>query len=323
MVFTLTGLVALSLAQTFGHLLLSVCLVGLGSSVFHPEASRVANMASGKRRGLAQSVFQVGGNAGSALGPLLAAAIISVRGRSSIIWFTSLALVGIVLLTQVGRWYSGRVAARSGIAGADPDDYRPRLPRGRVIASVIVLLVLIFSKYFYLAGMNSYFTFFLIDRFALPVRSAQMHLFIFQFSVAIGTLIGGPIGDRFGRKYVIWGSILGVAPFTLMLPYANLLWTTLLSVLIGLILASAFSAILVYAQELLPGRLGLISGLFFGFAFGMGGIGSAVLGGIADRDGIQHVYRLCAFLPLLGLITGLLPDIEPRAKRVRKSNDRS
>jgi FSR family fosmidomycin resistance protein-like MFS transporter len=188
---------------------------------------------------------------------------------------------------------------------------------------VLVLLVLIFSKYFYLAGMNSYFTFFLIDRFALSVRSAQMHLFLFQFSVAIGTLIGGPIGDRFGRKYVIWGSILGVAPFTLMLPYANLLWTTVLSVLIGLILASAFSAILVYAQELLPGRLGLISGLFFGFAFGMGGIGSAVLGGIADRDGIQHVYRLCAFLPLLGLITGLLPDIEPRAKRVRELNNRS
>jgi FSR family fosmidomycin resistance protein-like MFS transporter len=312
MVFTLIGLAALSLAQSFGLLLLSVCFVGLGSSIFHPEASRVANMASGEKRGLAQSVFQVGGNAGAALGPLLAAAIVSVRGRSSVIWFTFLALVGIAVLARVGKWYSGTIAARRKSRGPVFDDYRPPLSRNRVVASVAILLVLIFSKYFYLAGMNSYFTFFLIDRFALPVRSAQLHLFAFQLAVAAGTVIGGPVGDRFGRKYVIWISILGVSPFTLALPYASLLWTTILSVLIGLVLASAFSAILVYAQELLPGRLGLVSGLFFGFAFGIGGIGSAVLGGIADRSGIQHVYRLCAFLPLLGLITGLLPDIEQR-----------
>lgn len=315
MVFTLVGLVALAFARSYGVLLMSVCLVGLGSSVFHPEASRVANMAAGERRGLAQSVFQVGGNAGSALGPLFAATIISVRGRSSIIWFTSLALVGIVVLTRLGAWYAGTVAARTRSPAARSEEYRPALPRRRVVTSVLILLVLIFSKYFYLAGMNSYFTFFLIERFGLSVPSAQLHLFLFQISVAAGTLIGGPVGDRFGRKYVIWVSILGVAPFTMALPYASLLWTTVLSILIGLILASAFSAILVYAQELLPGSLGLISGLFFGFAFGMGGIGSAVLGGIADRGGIQLVYRLCAFLPLLGLITGLLPDIEARRRR--------
>lgn len=215
----------------------------------------------------------------------------------------------------MGKWYAGIIAARAKSRGPAADDYRPPISRNRAIASVSILLVLIFSKYFYLAGMNSYFTFFLIDRFALSVRAAQLHLFAFQLAVAAGTVIGGPVGDRFGRKYVIWVSILGVSPFTLILPYASLLWTTVLSVLIGLVLASAFSAILVYAQELLPGRLGLVSGLFFGFAFGMGGIGSAVLGGIADRSGIQHVYRLCAFLPLLGLVTGLLPDIEQRRKR--------
>jgi FSR family fosmidomycin resistance protein-like MFS transporter len=276
-------------------------------------------MASGRRRGLAQSVFQVGGNAGSALGPLLAATVISVRGRSSAIWFTALALVGIALLARVGRWYAGRIAERRKTAGAGLEDRVRSLPPARVAAAVLVLLVLIFSKYFYMAGMNSYFTFFLIDRFGLSIQAAQFHLFVFQFSVAAGTLIGGPVGDRFGRKYVIWGSILGAAPFTLALPYVNLAMTTVLSILIGLVLASAFSAILVYAQELLPGRLGLISGLFFGFAFGMGGIGSAVLGGLADRGGIQQVYRLCAFLPLLGLITALLPDIEPGRRRALRT----
>ncbi|MGO8692508.1 MAG: MFS transporter [Rectinemataceae bacterium] len=315
MVFTLVGLVILSLAQSFGVLLVSVSLVGLGSSVFHPESSRIANMAAGERRGLAQSVFQVGGNAGAALGPLLAAAIVSVRGRSSVIWFTPLALAAILVLSRVGRWYAGRVAARGRQGGPRRVESRPCLSQGWIVASVVILLVLIFSKYFYLASMNSYYTFYLINRFLLPVRAAQLHLFVFQAAVAAGTLIGGPVGDRFGRKYVIWGSILGVAPFTLILPYASLFWTTILSVLIGLVLASAFSAILVYAQELLPGRLGLISGLFFGFAFGMGGIGSAVLGSIADHSSIQHVYKLCAFLPLLGLIAGLLPDIERRGIR--------
>lgn len=310
MVFTLTGLVVLSLAQSFGLLLVSVSLVGLGSSVFHPESSRIANMAAGKRRGLAQSVFQVGGNAGSALGPLLAAAIVSVRGRSSIAWFTPLALVAILVLSQVGRWYAGRAASRSRQGSPWSPDIQPGLSGRRIVATVTILLVLIFSKYFYLASMNSYYTFYLINRFLMPVRSAQLHLFIFQAAVAAGTLLGGPIGDRIGRKYVIWGSILGIAPFALLLPYANLLWTTILSVVIGFVLASAFPAILVYAQELLPGRLGLISGLFFGFSFGMGGIGSAVLGSIADSTSIQHVYRLCSFLPLIGLVAGLLPNIE-------------
>ena len=318
MLFTLAGLAGLSLANSFGLLLASVCLVGLGSSIFHPEASRVASMAAGDRRGLAQSIFQVGGNSGSALGPLLAAAIVTVRGRSSVIWFTSFALLGIIILSQVGRWYSRRLRASVGRPGQRTEDSRPALSRRRVAATVLVLLVLIFSKYFYLAGMNSYFTFFLIDRFSLSVRDAQLHLFLFQFAVALGTFMGGPIGDRIGRKYVIWGSILGAAPFTLALPYAGLGLTTVLSVLIGLVLASAFSAILVYAQELIPGRLGTISGLFFGFAFGMGGIGSAVLGGIADRHGIQQVYRICAFLPLIGLVAGLLPNIErPRGARTR------
>ena len=315
MVFTLVGLAALSLVHSYGLVLVSVCLVGLGSSIFHPEASRIASMAAGRRRGLAQSVFQVGGNAGSALGPLFAATIISVRGRSSVIWFTVLALIGILLLSRVGRWYAGTLKARAKSSAPRQAEVIPGLSRGRIAASVAILLVLIFSKYFYMAGMNSYFTFFLIDRFGLSVQTAQLHLFLFQLSVAAGTLIGGPLGDRFGRKYVIWGSILGVAPFTLALPYAGLAMTTALSIVIGLVLASAFSAILVYAQELIPGRLGLISGLFFGFAFGMGGIGSAVLGGIADREGIQQVYRLCAFLPLLGLITGLLPNLEPRRMR--------
>ncbi len=314
MLFTLVGLAALSLAQSYALVLVSVCLVGLGSSIFHPEASRIASIAAGKRRGFAQSFFQVGGNTGSSLGPLFAATIISIRGRSSLIWFTTLAFVGIVVLARVGAWYSGRMIERKKNA-PKPESRGLAIGRARVAASLAVLIVLIFSKYFYLAGMNSYYTFFLIDRFRLSVPAAQLHLFAFQLSVAAGTLIGGPLGDRFGRKYVIWGSILGAAPFTLALPYANLAWTTALSVVIGLVLASAFSAILVYAQELLPGRIGLISGLFFGLAFGMGGLGSAVIGGLADRGGIQAVYRLCAFLPLIGLVAGFLPNIEARRTR--------
>jgi FSR family fosmidomycin resistance protein-like MFS transporter len=321
MVFTLLGLLGLSAATSYSLLLASVCLVGLGSSVFHPEASRVASMAAGRRRGLAQSIFQVGGNSGSALGPLLAAGVITVRGRSSVAAFALLALLGILLLSRIGAWYSRELRSRE--AGGRPrqPEAGPGLPRRRVVATVLVLLLLIFSKYFYLASMNSYFTFFLIERFRLSVRDAQLHLFLFQFAVALGTLIGGPVGDRVGRKYVIWGSILGAAPFTLAMPYAGLALTSALSVLIGLVLASAFSAILVYAQELIPGRLGTISGLFFGFAFGMGGIGSAVLGVLADRVGIQEVYRICAFLPLLGLVAALLPDVErPRRRGARRAS---
>ena len=306
--FTLTGLVVLSMAPSFEILILSVALVGIGSSIFHPEASRMAHLASGGRRGMAQSVFQVGGNAGSSIGPLLAALIIVPYGQSNIIWFSLLALLAIIILINVGGWYKRKIKIRSRRPTVDTFHLQT-LPRKKVLISVLILLVLIFSKYFYLASMSSYYTFYMIDKFHVSVQSSQVYLFIFLFSVAAGTLIGGPLGDRFGRKYVIWGSILGVAPFTLLLPHANLFWTAVLTIPIGLILASAFSAILVYAQELIPDKVGMIAGLFFGFAFGMGGIGSAVLGELADRTSIEYVFQICAFLPLIGLITGFLPDI--------------
>jgi len=302
--FTLVGLALLSFAGSFGMLLLSVGMVGVGSSIFHPESSRIAHLAAGARRGFAQSFFQVGGNAGSSLGALLAALVIAERGRSRILWFTLLAAAAMVVLAQVGRWYKAR---RAQIRRRPAAAVRPPVVGSRVIFSVVILLILIFSKYFYLAGMTSYYTFYLISKFGLSIRSAQLHLFLFQFAVAAGTLIGGPVGDRIGRKYVIWISILGAAPFTLLLPHAGLVGTTFLSVCIGVILSSAFSAILVYAQELIPGNVGLISGLFFGFAFGMGGLGSAALGTLADRTSIEYVYQLCAFLPLLGLFAAFLP----------------
>jgi FSR family fosmidomycin resistance protein-like MFS transporter len=317
MSFTLLGLALLSIAGSFGTLLLSVGLVGIGSSIFHPESSRVAHMAAGDRRGFAQSFFQVGGNAGSSLGALLAALVIAERGRSRILWFTLLAAAGIVVLFQVGRWYSthgSRIHVHQGMGTAA---VRPPVAGRRVIVTVCILLILIFSKYFYLAGMTSYYTFYLISKFKLSIQNAQLHLFLFQFAVAAGTLIGGPVGDRIGRKYVIWISILGAAPFTLLLPHAGLLGTTLLSVCIGVILSSAFSAILVYAQELIPGKVGLVSGLFFGFAFGMGGLGSAALGKLADHTSIEYVYKLCAFLPLLGLIAGFLPSVQKKRAAVR------
>jgi FSR family fosmidomycin resistance protein-like MFS transporter len=317
MAFTLIGLALLSIAGTFGTLLLSVGLVGIGSSIFHPESSRVAHMAAGARRGFAQSFFQVGGNAGSSLGALLAALVIAERGRSRILWFTLLAAAGIVLLFQVGRWYDSnrsRIRVNQGVTDAAA---RPPVERRRVIVTVGILLILIFSKYFYLAGMSSYYTFYLISKFKLSIQNAQLHLFLFQFAVAAGTLIGGPVGDRIGRKYVIWISILGAAPFTLLLPHAGLLGTTLLSVCIGVILSSAFSAILVYAQELIPGKVGLVSGLFFGFAFGMGGLGSAALGKLADHTSIEYVYQLCAFLPLLGLTAAFLPSMKKKRVAVR------
>jgi FSR family fosmidomycin resistance protein-like MFS transporter len=313
MTFTLAGLVLLSFAGSLTLVLIAVALVGIGSSVFHPEASRIAHLASGGRLGFAQSLFQVGGNAGSALGPLLAAVIVVARGQSAVLWFSILALIGIVILTGIGRWYRGNLALR-GTAKSAFVHHRetPRLPRGRVIFSLAVLVALIFSKYFYLASMSSYYTFFLIGKFGLSVRSAQLHLFGFLFAVAAGTLMGGPVGDRIGRKSVIWASILGVAPFALALPYANLFWAGVLTAIIGLILASAFSAILVYAQELVPGRVGMIAGLFFGLAFGLGGIGSAVLGAIADRTSIPFVFQVCSYLPLIGLLAWLLPNLERR-----------
>jgi FSR family fosmidomycin resistance protein-like MFS transporter len=309
--FTLAGLLLMSVAPSFGVLLVAAALVGCGSSVFHPESSRVARMASGGRHGLAQSLFQVGGNAGSSLGPLLAALIVIPHGQRSIAWFSAAALVAIVVLTQIGRWYKQHPSvrkARSNVAHAT-------LSRNQVMLAMGVLILLVFSKYFYLASINSYFTFYLIDKFHLSVQAAQIHLFVFLAAVAAGTVIGGPIGDRIGRKYVIWVSILGVAPFTLLLPYANLFWTGVLTVIIGVVLASAFSAILVYAQELIPGKVGMVAGMFFGFAFGLGGIGAAVLGQLADATSIAFVYKVCSFLPLIGVLTVLLPDVEgKRAK---------
>ena len=308
--FTLVGLLLMSVAPSFGVLLIAAALVGCGSSVFHPESSRVARMASGGQHGLAQSLFQVGGNAGSSLGPLLAALIVIPHGQRSIAWFSLAALVGMVILTQIGRWYKQNPLVKKARAQVG----HATLSRRQVMLAMSVLVMLVFSKYFYLASINSYFTFYLIDKFHLPVQAAQIHLFVFLAAVAAGTIIGGPIGDRIGRKYVIWVSILGVAPFTLLLPYANLFWTGVLTVVIGVVLASAFSAILVYAQELVPGRIGMISGLFFGLAFGMAGIAAAALGWIADLTSIEYVYQVCSFLPLIGLLTVFLPA-EPRAIR--------
>jgi FSR family fosmidomycin resistance protein-like MFS transporter len=304
MLFTLTGLLLLSIAPTFPLLLLAASLIGMGSAVFHPESSRVARLASGGRLGLAQSVFQVGGNTGAAIGPLLAAFIVLPHGQRGVAWFSLVALVAIVVLTQVSRWYKPRLGY---LKKRSAKHAGTGLSRGRVISAIAVLIALVFSKYFYLASFTSYYTFYLISRFHLSVRSSQIHLFIFLGAVAAGTLIGGPIGDRIGRKTVIWCSILGVLPLTMLLPYANLFWTTVLSVLVGLGLASAFPAILVYAQELVPGRVGMISGLFFGFAFGMGGIGAAILGRVADATSILFVYKVCAYLPAIGLLAGFLP----------------
>jgi FSR family fosmidomycin resistance protein-like MFS transporter len=309
MCFTLAGLILLSRANHYAILLLSVGLIGTGSSIFHPEASKVAYMAAGNKRGLAQSIFQVGGNAGSSLGPLLAALIIVPFGQSNILWFSLLALIAIIVLFRVGGWYKTNMHRIKGKKRKHELSDHPSFSSTKIFFSILILLLLIFSKYFYIASITSYYTFYLMDKFHVSIQSAQVYLFVFLFSVAAGTLIGGPVGDHFGRKYVIWFSILGVAPFTLILPYASLFWTCVLTIFIGVILASAFSAILVYAQELLPGKIGLISGLFFGFAFGMGGLGSALLGALADRTSIEYVYKICAYLPLIGLLTGFLPNI--------------
>jgi len=308
MCVTLIGLLVLAMSTHFGWLLAAAALVGVGSAIFHPESSRLARVASGGRHGFAQSLFQTGGNLGSSFGPLLAALIVVPYGQRSIAWFSVLAVVALVILVRVGRWYATHRQATRG--AARPQAPHHGLSSGQVGRVIALLLALIFSKYIYLASIASYYTFFLIERFGVSVQSAQLHLFVFLGAVAAGTFIGGPIGDRFGRKYVIWGSILGVLPFTLVLPYASLFWTSVLSVVIGLVIASAFSAILVYAQELLPGRVGLVAGLFFGFAFGVGGLGAAGLGWMADVTGIVWVYRACAFLPLIGLLAVWLPEID-------------
>ena len=311
MCFTLVGMVTLAFAPNYQSVLAAAALIGAGSSIFHPESSRIARLASGGRHGLAQSIFQVGGNAGSAMGPLLAAWIIIPLGQGSLAWFAIAALVAIAVLARVGAWYKRQHIDRPR-AVPQRAAAATLLSRRRVAGSVFILVVLIFSKFFYTASISSYYVFFLIEKFHISVRSAQIHLFVFLLAMALGTLFGGPLGDRIGRKRVIWVSILGIAPFTLMLPYVDLVWVGVLTFIIGLILSSAFSAIVVFAQELMPGNVGAVSGMFFGFAFGIGGIGAAVLGGLADRHGIEYVYRICAYLPLLGMVTVFLPDIEHR-----------
>ena len=307
--FTLAGLVLLAYAGSYALLLGGAALIGTGSSVFHPESSRVARMASGGRHGLAQSVFQVGGNFGSAAGPLLAAFIVLPQGQRSIAWCSLVALLAMILLLRVSVWYKARSAETA--AARRQQATAKAVPGRRVGWVMTILITLLFSKYFYLASLTNYYTFFLMGKFHVSVENAQLHLFAFLAAAAVGTLAGGPLGDRIGRKYVIWGSILGVLPFTLVLPYANLFWTGVLSVIIALVLASAFSAILVYAQDLVPGRVGTISGVFFGLAFGLGGIGAAVLGQIADWTSIDFVYHVCAFLPAIGLLAAFLPEIRP------------
>ncbi|RSL17138.1 FSR family fosmidomycin resistance protein-like MFS transporter [Edaphobacter aggregans] len=309
MTFTLAGLILLAFAPTFGWLLFAASLVGVGSAIFHPESSRIARMASGGKHGFAQSFFQVGGNAGSAIGPLLAAFIVLPQGQKGMAWFAIPAIIGIAVLLRVGRWYKARQSQTH--TSANTAVMHHSLSKLQVTGAIAVLLALVFSKYFYLASLSSYYTFYLINRFQVSVRTSQILLFLFLGAVAAGTLIGGSVGDRYGRKLVIWISILGVLPFTLVLPFANLFWTGVLSVIIGFVISSAFSAILVYAQDLLPGRVGTVSGLFFGFAFGMGGIGAAVLGKLADATSIAFVYHVCSYLPAIGLLTGFLPNLDP------------
>jgi FSR family fosmidomycin resistance protein-like MFS transporter len=312
--FSLVGLVLLSVAPSYPILLLAAALVGIGSSIFHPEASRVARIASGGRHGLAQSVFQVGGNAGSALGPLLAAFIVVPHGRGSIAWFSVVALIAIAILWRVGIWHRDHRAMMA-LRPARPERHLD-LPRRTVVIALVVLVILTFSKHFYLVSLSSYYTFFLIEKFGVSVQAAQIYLFVFLLASAVGVVIGGPIGDRFGRKWVIWGSILGALPFTLVLPYVDLAWTVVLTVIIGLVISSAFSTIVVYAVELVPGRVGMISGLFFGLAFGIGGLGAAFLGELADWTSIGFVYKVCSFLPAIGLLTAFLPNLERARRRV-------
>jgi FSR family fosmidomycin resistance protein-like MFS transporter len=310
MLFSLAGLICISFASNFINILLSVSLIGMGSSIFHPEASRVAHLASGGKKGLAQSIFQVGGNAGGAIGPLLVALIVIPFGQQYIGVFGVLAIVAVMILTYVGNWYQIHLKPKTQTASVSA--LKSDLPKSKVIFALVILLVLIFSKYFYMASMTSYFTFYLINKFHVSVQESQIYLFIFLASVAAGTILGGPLGDRYGRNLIVWVSILGAAPFTLLLPHVSLGLTIILAIMIGLIISSAFSAILVYATELIPGKVGMIAGLFFGFAFGMGGIGSAVLGWLADRTSIEYVFNICAFLPLIGIVTGLLPNISQK-----------
>lgn len=311
MLFTFVGIILLSFAGNFSLILLAVAIIGMGSSVFHPESSRIAQMAGGDQKGLAQSVFQVGGNGGSAIGPLLAAIIVIPFGQPSIIWFAIAALIASGTLFPVGRWYKKqlhRITAKS----SRPNPAVMALSNRRIHWSVFILCVLTFSKYFYMASMTNYFTFFLMDKFGVGIRASQFCLFAFLAAVAVGTLLGGSIGDRYGRKYVIWGSILGAAPFALTLPYVGFTLTIVLAVITGLVISSAFSAILVYATELKPNKTGMMAGLFFGLNFGLGGIGSAFFGWLADKTSVEFIFQISTLLPLLGVVTGFLPNIEPK-----------
>ena len=309
MLFSLAGIIILAYASNFNFIIVAVLFIGIGSSIFHPESSRISFLASGGKRGLAQSIFQLGGNAGTAIGPLLVAFIVVPRSQYHIVWFAIIALSALFVLYQIAFWYKNHLILR---AKNKPEIVLPNLTKAQVNFSVLILLVLIFSKFFYTASISNYFTFYLMDKFQLSIQDAQFHLVWFLAACAVGTLIGGPLGDKFGRKYVIWFSVLGVAPFSLMLPFADLFWTGVLSVVIGMIISSAFPAILVYAQELLPKKLGMVSGLFYGFAFGMGGLGSALLGSLADKTSITYIYQLCAYLPLIGIVALFLPNLKKK-----------
>ena len=311
--FSLAGMIVLSRAGSFEMLLVGGALVGVGSSIFHPESSRIARLASGGKHGLAQSVFQVGGNGGSSLGPLLAALVVTPYGQGSVAWFAPAALLGIFILMRVGAWYKSHLALKASAVKQEAR-WLESVSRRKALFSIAVLIGLMFSKFFYLASLSNYYTFYLIKKFGVSVATSQRYLFLVLLAAAVGTILGGPIGDRFGRRLVIWFSILGVLPFTLLLPHLDLFWTAIDSVAIGLILASAFSAIVVYAQDLMPGRVGMVSGIFFGLAFGLGGLGAAALGWLADRTGIEYVYQLCAYLPAIGFLAVLLPNIKHETK---------
>lgn len=314
---TLIGLLLLSVANSYTVVLIAAALIGTGSAIFHPEASRVARMASGGRYGTAQALFQVGGNVGQAIGPLLAAFIVLPHGQGAIAWVSMAALIAMAFLTRVGMWYGANLRPTLKAVSATIESKVSGLPRGRVLFLITILMVLLFSKNVYTSSLTSFFTFYLIERFDLPVQAAQVRLFIFMAAIAVGTLLGGALTDRIGRRPMIWISILGVLPFTMALPYADLFWTGVLIIIIGLITASAFPAVLVYAHEIMPGRVGLVSGMFFGFAFGLGGLGAAIMGGLADAYGIAVVYKICSFLPILGVVAWFLPDMSKEKERYR------
>jgi MFS transporter, FSR family, fosmidomycin resistance protein len=310
MLFSLFGIISLSFANSFIWIVFSVMLIGTGSSIFHPESARISNMASGGKRGLAQSIFQVGGNFGTALGPLLVAYIVTPNSQKHLLWFVLVALIGLFILGKIAVWYRDHLALKTSSTMVFAHDHE--LPKRQVNMAIVILLIIIFSKFFYSASLSTYYSFYLIDKFNLTIKQAQFHTFTYLLAYAIGTIIGGPLGDKIGRKYVIWLSVFGAAPFALLLPYVNLFWTDVLMMVIGIIISSAFPAILVYAQELLPKKLGMVSGLFYGFAFGMGALGSALLGRLADVTSIQYVYSVCSYLPLIGVICYFLPNLKKK-----------